>query len=54
MLGVDAGVPDAAAGVAPDEAGQPPVTGEMAPGDSAGADEGVADQGKSAQREAGE
>ena len=50
----DAGVSDAAAGVAPDQAGEPPVTGEMAPGDSAGAGEGVADQGKSAQREAGE
>jgi L-threonylcarbamoyladenylate synthase len=50
----DAGVSDPAAGGAPGEAAEPPVTGEMAPGDSAGAGESVADQGKSAQGETGE
>ncbi|MGH3121212.1 MAG: L-threonylcarbamoyladenylate synthase, partial [Streptosporangiaceae bacterium] len=50
----DAGPADEAGGVAPDEVDEARAAGEMAPGDAAGADEDVTDQGKPAHRDATE
>ena len=50
----DAGAADEAGGVAPDEADEAQVAGEMAPGDAVGVDEDAADQVKPVHRDATE